>query len=478
MSSVSPSSSSPPSKKRKRIPSSSQATAYPSALDANGKLKPRRIDPDRLAVRLGSDLTADLDKFLVPGAKMPSFAASSFLAAFLVTLLPFDQIRQALVKKYNVDRRHIYDYLHSRGLRVAKEDKHLNLSRKAAAAASRKKAKVGKENIPPEPVDSAPLDAQAALRASVAPKPAKRRKITTLPVRYKSPTPPAQPAPSPYREISRSPSPNPDELACESGNLPDELMSLSEYLEHIPIPEEMPHDTITNDEPAEYFDFAFDSPLDLIEDPLFALDGLFDFEDTSINVVASPHPRFVSLHDICAFSQPDRMSFYDTVNASLSVDALACFKARPEPTSQPLPHYDSQPGPVPGPVAQPPVPTPVARMQPSSMKHKENINPSLRSAAISQPSTSRRAAPTASTSRRRSDPASYRYRENTNFVMATHPSVPQQPLVWTSPLTYPPDVGSSSSQAQQQQQHHFQARVLAQDGIPHYSPDAFRMPEF
>ncbi|OAX42663.1 hypothetical protein K503DRAFT_682857 [Rhizopogon vinicolor AM-OR11-026] len=40
---------------------------------------------------------------------MPSFAA-----------------RKELQERYNIDRRHIYDYFHSRGLRVIKEDKNGN----------------------------------------------------------------------------------------------------------------------------------------------------------------------------------------------------------------------------------------------------------------------------------------------------------------------------------------------------------------
>lgn len=67
---------------------------------------------------------------IVPGAKMPNFT-----------------VRKDFQERYSVDRRHIYDYFHSRGkhllrrrilgkfyinipgLRVAKEDKHTNLTR-------------------------------------------------------------------------------------------------------------------------------------------------------------------------------------------------------------------------------------------------------------------------------------------------------------------------------------------------------------
>ncbi|KAJ7361307.1 hypothetical protein DFH08DRAFT_843725 [Mycena albidolilacea] len=84
------------SKKRRRAPS--DCTELPATRDGKPKV-PRRIDPDRLAIRLGPELTSEMDAYIVPGAKMPSF-----------------EIRQGFVTKYNVDRRHIYDYFHSRGV--------------------------------------------------------------------------------------------------------------------------------------------------------------------------------------------------------------------------------------------------------------------------------------------------------------------------------------------------------------------------
>lgn len=74
--------------------------------------KTRRVNPERLATRLDPRLVAEMDALIVPGAKMPSFS-----------------IRKDFQERYCVDRRHIYDYFHSRGLRVAKEDKHNNLLR-------------------------------------------------------------------------------------------------------------------------------------------------------------------------------------------------------------------------------------------------------------------------------------------------------------------------------------------------------------
>lgn len=67
----------------------------------------RRVNPESLALRLGPELVRDLEALILPGnIEMPSFA-----------------VRRELQERYNVDRRHIYDYFHSRGLRVLKEEK-------------------------------------------------------------------------------------------------------------------------------------------------------------------------------------------------------------------------------------------------------------------------------------------------------------------------------------------------------------------
>ncbi|KAF9531826.1 hypothetical protein CPB83DRAFT_903978 [Crepidotus variabilis] len=87
-------------------------------LNEDGRPKTRRVNPQRLAVRLGPELVAEMEAYIVPGAKMPSFT-----------------IRKDFQERYSVDRRHIYDYFHSRGLRVAKEDKHTNLIRGRALKA-------------------------------------------------------------------------------------------------------------------------------------------------------------------------------------------------------------------------------------------------------------------------------------------------------------------------------------------------------
>ncbi|KAK7465265.1 hypothetical protein VKT23_005244 [Stygiomarasmius scandens] len=87
------------------------------------RAKTRRVDPDKLAERLGPDLVREMEVYIKPGALMPNFA-----------------VRKELQERYQVDRRHLYDYFHSRGLRVAKEDRHCNLtrSRQAKADAARK----------------------------------------------------------------------------------------------------------------------------------------------------------------------------------------------------------------------------------------------------------------------------------------------------------------------------------------------------
>ncbi|KAG2076825.1 hypothetical protein BDR04DRAFT_1002190 [Suillus decipiens] len=40
--------------------------------------------------------------------------------------MPSFAVRKELQERYNIDRRHVYDYFHSRGLRVIKEDKSGN----------------------------------------------------------------------------------------------------------------------------------------------------------------------------------------------------------------------------------------------------------------------------------------------------------------------------------------------------------------
>ncbi|KAF8963923.1 hypothetical protein BDZ97DRAFT_1919453 [Flammula alnicola] len=103
-------------------------------LTDDGRPKTRRVNPQRLAIRLGPDLVAEMEALIVPGAKMPNFT-----------------VRKDFQERYNVDRRHIYDYFHSRGLRVAKEDKHTNLIRGRAMKAQAQLQAIPKVGWPPAP---------------------------------------------------------------------------------------------------------------------------------------------------------------------------------------------------------------------------------------------------------------------------------------------------------------------------------------
>ncbi len=67
-------------------------------LNDDGRPKTRRVNPQRLALRLGPELVAEMEAYIIPGAKMPPFS-----------------VRKDFQERYCVDRRHIYDYFHSRG---------------------------------------------------------------------------------------------------------------------------------------------------------------------------------------------------------------------------------------------------------------------------------------------------------------------------------------------------------------------------
>ncbi|KAH6916625.1 hypothetical protein BKA70DRAFT_1137791 [Coprinopsis sp. MPI-PUGE-AT-0042] len=110
-------------KKTRDSKAADDTSDYPYNLGDDSRPKTRRVNPQRLAKRLAPALVAEMEALIVPGAKMPTFT-----------------VRKDFQERYSVDRRHIYDYFHSRGLRVAKEDKHTNLIRgramKAAAQAA------------------------------------------------------------------------------------------------------------------------------------------------------------------------------------------------------------------------------------------------------------------------------------------------------------------------------------------------------
>jgi len=85
-------------RKRNREPSRDNFDDTFWDLTDDGRPKTRRVNPQRLAIRLGPDLVAEMEELIVPGAKMPTFA-----------------VRKDFQERYCVDRRHIYDYFHSRG---------------------------------------------------------------------------------------------------------------------------------------------------------------------------------------------------------------------------------------------------------------------------------------------------------------------------------------------------------------------------
>ncbi|KAI9444947.1 hypothetical protein H4582DRAFT_866482 [Lactarius indigo] len=65
----------------------------------------RRVNPESLAARLGPELVAEMEKHIIPGnIGMPPFS-----------------VRRDIQIKFGIDRRHIYDFFHSRGLRCLNE---------------------------------------------------------------------------------------------------------------------------------------------------------------------------------------------------------------------------------------------------------------------------------------------------------------------------------------------------------------------
>ncbi|KIP11732.1 hypothetical protein PHLGIDRAFT_114309 [Phlebiopsis gigantea 11061_1 CR5-6] len=67
----------------------------------------RRMNPESLAGRLGPELVKELEALLKTGiTEMPSFA-----------------VRQEIQQRYSIDRRHIYDWFHNKGLRVTTSER-------------------------------------------------------------------------------------------------------------------------------------------------------------------------------------------------------------------------------------------------------------------------------------------------------------------------------------------------------------------
>ncbi|KAJ7103134.1 hypothetical protein B0H15DRAFT_811091 [Mycena belliarum] len=436
-------SSSPPQicKKRKRQPSECDE-AQPMAGTNDGRMKPRRIDPDRLAIRLGPELVGEMDAHIVPGAKMPSF-----------------QIRQAFVAKYNVDRRHIYDYFHSRGmrrilartnlsahlgLRVAKEDKHLNLSHRL----SRKPGAARKPAPPPKALKLAlslkPADSQVPPSDDLTPKTisdvtgpftleSQRKPVIANPsnssMRNTAPL-----RPPPPQQISLLPSFQPRDLSSDSSSSEDGDSFMSSTFDSM--------DTLTesssfgedlellslgypaSERLSESFDLEL-SPLECIEHAAFEInESLPDIPGFTRNV---PFP----LDDLSSLlSQTERMEFYDLVNDSLPPfqgieESAGTYKAHMERLSfnrwGPRSHYHYGDAPL----SQPPVvqSEPCQISQIITILEKENIDPSAPNPSI-QPPNNYRYPQTAGPSSLAHDRSSHR---GPISHRREHPATPLQP---------------------------------------------------
>ncbi|KAJ7109789.1 hypothetical protein C8R44DRAFT_800564 [Mycena epipterygia] len=489
--SLSPSLPSKNSKKRRR--QASDCDELPLAND--GKIKPRRIDPDRLAVRLGPELVAEMDVFIVPGAKMPSFEA-----------------RQALVEKYNgvdkalrVDRRHIYDYFHSRGLRVAKEDKHLNLSHRMSRkpAASRKLAAL-------QVISSGDINASKSSDV-LSPSPSKRKpapfetavaKSTKIPAKPKM-TGPSRTAPGP---LQRSVSPllslpsmdfSSDTSSSEDDKSP--VSSTFDFTDTLTDSSSFDLELVSLGYPVserlsevfglEFPPFSF-TRLDLPDDPLFEINELdVDMPQTS---PISAHDPLLPVDDLCPLSQGERIEFYNLVNNGIGPargieESAGTYKAHMERlyfnrsypgASRSRRYYDDC---FDHPTARTHMVSAVP-LRPPTMIEKENINP--RSPVPPRPSNNHYYPQTASPS----SPSRYRQsyyisvpprREQplrpalpasanhftklsvsqsvgdltTDHIATLPPSNPllderATPLVWTSPIRYSPSTSQLPTQWQ------------------------------
>ncbi|KAJ7150327.1 hypothetical protein C8R46DRAFT_1124636 [Mycena filopes] len=428
-----------------------------------------------------------MDAFIVPGAKMPTFA-----------------IRQQLVKKYGVDRRHLYDYFHSRGLRVSKEDKHQNLSnrmsRKPAASRKPKASRV----IPPEDMDvdsptlldspafdptpASPIANQDEADSLTIPdsdtepdqapvvfksKATKKRRTTgssrqsTDTHKSVSPPPPSlrskdvssDSSDCSDSEDSRSPSFDFTDTLTESSSFASFDESLNMLAMGYPVSDDKLRETFGPD----FIPFPPASP----EDPLFGLAESHLAVPETYNHSASD-----TLIPLDNFSEKDRNEFYNLVNAGIGPargfeECAGTYKAHMDRLYSnrfyPLPHLQ----PLPVPTHRDPcssATTAVAR--PPTAAEKENIRPSMsvpRSVVDAQPSNQyyRHIAAVSSPLRRRNSHYPARTQPPPSLAhKTTHPTkplllpsvnpttariiapLPRDPrlhpaaLVWTSPITY------------------------------------------
>ncbi|KAF7347476.1 hypothetical protein MVEN_01503800 [Mycena venus] len=397
------------------------STLQEAQTDSKPKV-PRRIDPDRLAIRLGPELTAEMDAYIVPGAKMPSF-----------------EIRQGFVKKYNVDRRHIYDYFHSRGLRVAKEDKHLNLSHRMSRkpAAARKPAvlkAVSSDKV--KPVESATVSDPSPSEVPPTTVAAKPRKSPSKPVVVSEPSSP-EPIPSPPRALpakltkttskrrvaASRPAPAPPASPMHVSPLPPSLESMDlssdssdseagsspifDFVDTFAGSSSFGEDlsllslgySVSDDNLHQSFgpDFAPFPPALLDDDLLSELDELQREMPQICNQSASVRDSLLPLDGLSRLSEYDRMEYYNLVNAGIGPaqgieECAGTYKAHMErlyfnrsyPGAQPRPYYhhdnpcySTTPAVVP--------------TRPPTMIEKENINHQLSTSRTvnSQPSNNR-----------------------------------------------------------------------------------------
>ncbi|KAJ7269315.1 hypothetical protein B0H12DRAFT_32562 [Mycena haematopus] len=485
----------------------------------SGKPKvPRRIDPDRLAIRLGPELVSEMDAYIVPGAKMPSF-----------------EIRQSFVTRYAVDRRHIYDYFHSRGLRVAKEDKHLNLSHRMSRkpVAARKPAASKAVSLDPvKPVesaifDSSPSETNPAPPLTVVAESTESSMDSATTISYPSSSetipilsstvPTKSTKGSSKRRIPRSSRPSPasvspllpslqsmalssDSSSDEDGSSPifdftdtlTESSSLDEDLNLLSLGHLVSNDKLRESFGFDFIPFPYASPDDL----LYELDEL----QRDIPVCDSLLP----LDGLSSLSENDRMEFYNLVNAGIGPaqgieECAGTYKAHMErlyfnrsyPGAEPQSRYHDDP-------FCSTTPEIVYSPHPPSTIEKENVDPQLSTshAVINSQSYYRQCAfppsplrrhvshytplspqseqpPAPSTSHPKPFallPSVSNQEKITSSTPPTDPKPhgPSTPLIWMSPVKYS---ASASSQLRTQQWQAQMSQVLARS-------DPFAKPTF
>ncbi|KAJ6520243.1 hypothetical protein C8R45DRAFT_954425 [Mycena sanguinolenta] len=542
---LAPLSLNPPQSSKKRRRESLDCSEL-SAKDSGKPKVPRRIDPDRLAIRLGPELVSEMDAYIVPGAKMPSFEVHVFplslqrvllltLCLMLTRSCRFGRASSSVTALTVVTSTIIYTpevcpdppsnvlLRILLGLRVAKEDKHLNLSHRMSRkpAASRQHATVPKpaaskvlSSDPVKPVESAifdssppetnptveakptkiSMDSAATNRSAIIPIPS-----PTVPAKSTKITGSSRPAPasvSPLLPSLQSMALSSDSSDSEDGSplfdFTDTLTDSSSFGEDLNLLS-LGH-SVSNDKLRELFGsdfipFAPDDELDAFQrdmplcDTLLPLDGPFHL------------------------SGNDRMEFYNLVNAGIGPaqgieECAGTYKAHMERLyfnrsySGPQPRSHCHDGP-----RYSTTPEIIHASHPPSIIEKENVNPQLSTAhaAInSQPYHRQLGLPPSPLRRRGSNYASLSPRRdhpppvpsvsaNTShpkpFIvlpsvsnqekissLATPPAEPRPqepptPLIWMSPVKY------SASVSSQQRTQQWQAQVISRS-------DPFAVPTF